>query len=505
MPGKVALYLRLSQEDEERELESESIANQRTFLLQYAEKNGLTAAGTYIDDGYSGTNFDRPDFRRMLEDVEAGKIDTVITKDLSRLGRDYILTGHYLERYFPEHGVRYIAVNDNIDTANDEGAIRMAPFLSVMNDMYAQDISRKVRSALQAKKKEGRFVGASAPYGYKKSPEDKGKLIADENAAAVVREIFRDYLENGSLSGTAKRLTERGIPTPSSYKGQKFTQKRFAGMWNDRIVKRILTSPTYAGHLTQNRTKKISHKVEKKINLPSDQWIIIPNSHEALISQKDFDRVQEMMSIRAYHSGERGTHLLTGLAYCAGCGSPMTYVKESETRTYMVCQGYRRGGRLRLCGSHCVREDAVINFICRSLKSLAKSLIDETDIDAAVKNGRGYQQMIKQLDAARQELDANKKTALSLYKDKAAGIIKKDQYLEMNDELLSEHSRLESYIEEYGRQMVDGTVQAEMREQLKKILEFDEIDRATLVALVERVIIHEDKEIEIRFRFKQPE
>lgn len=297
-----ALYLRLSREDGERQIESQSIANQRAYLLRYAQEHGFTVTGIFVDDGWSGTSFERPAFQRMVQEIEAGRIGTVITKDLSRLGRDYIQTGHFLERYFPEHGVRYIAVNDRIDTGEQEGN-DLAPFLSVVNDMYARDISKKVRAALSIRKETGQFIGSVPPFGYRKDPQQRGKLRIDAQTAPVVRLIYRAYLRTGQITQVVRALNARQIPPPSKKK------KEPSAGWNDVTVRRILSNPTYAGHLTQNRTRKISHKVGKKVSLPPEEWVTVPDTHAPIIPQDMFDQVQDMLKTHGKPRKERGRYL----------------------------------------------------------------------------------------------------------------------------------------------------------------------------------------------------
>ena len=297
MMEPAALYLRLSQEDGERWGESQSISNQRIFLTQYCQANGFTVAECYIDDGYTGTNFNRPGFQRLLRDIERGKIKTVITKDLSRLGRDYIETGRYVECYFPEKGIRYIAVNDGVDTGKEESAGNdMSAFKAVFNDFYARDVSRKVRSALTAKRRAGKFIGAWAPYGYQKDPKQPGKLVPDPESAGVVRRIYRDFLKGESVRGIAEGLTEDKIPTPM--------EKRSGGLkaqrrWNESTIRRILTCETYAGNLTQNQSKTISYKVKKRIPVPKKEWIVVSNTHEPLITKEEFQMAQQLFKTRS--------------------------------------------------------------------------------------------------------------------------------------------------------------------------------------------------------------
>ena len=257
-------------------------------------------------------------------------------EDLSRLGRDQIGTVYYYQCFFPAHGVRYVAVSEGFDTAAGHTSIAL-PFLAAANDFYTADISRKVRAALDARRRSGSFIGASPPLGYRKDPEQRGKLLVDGERRWIVEEVFRRYLESGSVRGTARALSAAQVPTPAQCRGE-----GSRGVWSDTMVRRILTNPTYAGHLTQNRSEKASYKITRRIAHPPEAWTVVPHTHEAIIPQVQFDRVQELLRRRSYRPPAGEAHLLTGLAFCAACGSPMSYVREGA-RSYMVCQGYRRG------------------------------------------------------------------------------------------------------------------------------------------------------------------
>ena len=479
MEPRVGLYLRLSREDGEGG-ESQSIANQREYLRQYAAARGWTVEAIYADDGYTGTNFNRPEFRRLLADVEVGKINTVLTKDLSRLGRDQIGTMYYYQIYFPQRRVRYIAVSEGIDTGAGGSGELMLPFLAAANDFYTADISRKVRMALEARKKSGRFIGAQPPMGYRKDPDVPGRLRPDPVTSPVIELLFRTFLSCGSVSGTARTLTARGIPTPSQYK--KGTQCRFPGLWSGTMVRRILTNPTYAGHLTQNRVKKVGYKVEKRVTLPREDWIVVPNTHQPLVSQQVFDRTQALLAVRSYIPRAGSGHLLTGLAFCADCGSPMTYVSGRGKTCYMVCQGSRRGG---CTSSHCVREDAVIETIRRRLAALAAGI----SLPAELPQARFRQA------AEGKPMALWTDTVGRLYRDRTAGLLTEEEFCA----LLEETRRAREAAERAGGQAgADGeaALQAERLERL---------DRDTMTALVERVEVHRDKVLEIRFQFRGPE
>lgn len=500
-----AIYLRLSRDDGNLS-ESESIINQKEFLIDYANRNSLNVVKILSDDGYSGTSFDRPAFKELLCLIENDDVNTVITKDLSRLGRDYIQTGYYLEQYFPLHNVRYIAVNDNIDTMSQSSGNDMTPFRAVFNDMYAKDISKKVRTALTTKKSNGKFIGSAAPYGYKKDPNDKGHLVIDEDAAVYVRRIYKEFLSGESIIAIAHKLTLDKIPTPSEYKGLTAAHKKYKGVWNDGTVKRILSNPTYAGNLTQNTGRKVSYKINKKIRLPKDEWIIVENTHRPIVSYEDFDAAAQMLSKRSYckvrRTGE--PHLLSGLVFCKDCGAAMSFTKESQTRTYLVCSRWRKNARLGICTSHSMRELYVENAVKESLKKLA-SAIDTSEIltgaDAFFNSCNNDDRLIEEL---RRKLELCKNTAVCLYKDKASGTITESEYEEINNALREERVVYETRIDELCQTLEKRENTNNVAEILNSIICFDEIDRNTLLMLVDKIYIGKNKEIEIVFKFDNP-
>ena len=503
--NRTALYLRLSRDDG-TVTASESVMNQRAFLLKYAKENDLNVVEIFSDDGYSGLSFDRPDFNRMVKMIEEKRINTVVTKDLSRLGRDYIEVGKYLDKYFPLHGVRYIAVNDGIDTESQSSSNDMTPFRAVFNDMYAKDISKKVRTALTTKKVNGKFIGSQPPYGYRKDPKDKNHLIVDEDTAVYVRQIYNNFLAGESVLGIAHKLSLSKVPTPSQQKNLTATQRNFKGVWNDVIVRRILTNPTYAGHLTQNMTRKVSYKVSKKVRLPQSEWIIIRNTHEPIISQEDFDAVNDIISKRAYNNKKRQgkPHLLSGLVFCKDCGGSMSFVKESETRTYLVCSRWRKNAKLGICTSHSIRESYVESVIREKLKELA-SAVNTSDIlmeaDAILVKENDTQ---RHIEALKRKINVCKSAALSLYKDKVSGVITDEEYAELSEGIKSERAVYEQRLDELYQEESRNNTAKDMSEILNSIISFEELGRNTLALLIDKIYIGKNKEIEILFKFDNP-
>ena len=288
MEYRAALYMRLSKEDGGGE--SAGIESQRLLLRSFAEARGFFVVGEYIDDGYSGTNYRRPAFERMKEDIECGKINTVITKDASRLGRNYIASGELTEEYFPLHNVRFIAINDGYDSESEENDI--LPFRHVLNEMYARDISRKIRSALYAKISEGQYIGSFAPYGYKKSEENRNRLVIDDEAAEVVREIFRLSSEGVSTRIIAEKLNKRNIPVPLDYRNMKRGEKGRGRLWTGSGVAKILRNQVYIGHTEQRKSVKKSFRSSEVLPRRRGDWIVVKNTHTPLVSKELFNAVQ---------------------------------------------------------------------------------------------------------------------------------------------------------------------------------------------------------------------
>lgn len=379
----VGIYARLSKEDEQNLAVSESISNQIDYLTQYVIDRGWSIVDVFVDDGYTGTNFNRPDFQRMLREIEVGKINLVITKDLSRLGRDYIETGHYLERYFPLRNVRYIAVNDGIDTYDNSTNNELNPIRSFFNDFYARDISKKVRTSMTVKARKGDFIGSFAPYGYLKSPLDKNKLVIDEKVAPVIRQIFERYLAGDGITRIAHILNDQQINCPSVYKAHIYENYKNAkskfGKWTAEGVKSILQNPVYAGCLAQHKHSVISYKVKVLKAVPKENWIIVEGCHEAIVSKEVFDQVQRLMKVRnvPYPSSPKKDHLLVGLLYCKDCGHRMTFTKTQKGEWYCICANYKR---FKSCTRHSYLERDLDNYVLDHLRKTIAAFVDREEL-----------------------------------------------------------------------------------------------------------------------------
>ena len=321
-----ALYCRLSKDDELIG-DSNSIVHQKEMLAKYAKEHGFTNTEFYVDDGYSGTNFNRPDFQRMMSDVEEGKIGTVIVKDMSRFGRDYIMVGYYTEIYFGNCNVRFIAVNDGVDS-NVQTENDLTPFKNVFNEWYAKDTSKKIRAVFKAKGNSGKHLSSNPPFGYIKDPNDKEKWIVDEEAAETVKRIFQMFVDGMRMPEIARKLTEEKVETPQLYnlhRGRKIHRlSEFPEIWSVASVKGILDQIAYAGHTVNFQTTKKSFKNKKQVRLPKDQWVICENTQEPIIDGKTFETVQQMRKTKRAYTKFNEPNMFSGLLYCADCGNRLT-------------------------------------------------------------------------------------------------------------------------------------------------------------------------------------
>ncbi len=361
MNYKAAAYLRLSKEEYNNEKESNSIINQRQIIDNYLkEHKEYKLVDYYVDDGYSGTNFDRPEFQRMLEDIKNKKIDVIIIKDLSRFGRNYIETGNFVEVVFPAMGVSVISVDENYEMDSlDYYGSDYVPLRNLFNDMYAKDISKKVRSSLIVKKHNGEFVGKLAPYGYIKDPKDKHKFLIDKNVSHIIKKIFDMILDGKSRKEVADFLNQNDILTPSEYLNIN-TDKDVTVMkkWNSEMVNSILRNENYTGTLFQGKKRKLNYRVNKKINIDKENWIVTENHHEAIINKEKFDKVQDILDRQTKVNKDGSIDILSGFLKCKCCGSNMLK-RSSKGKVYYYCSNYYR------------------KKSCENNKSLSRSILDE--------------------------------------------------------------------------------------------------------------------------------
>ena len=426
---KAALYMRLSKDDDGTP-ESASITTQRKMLRSYAADQGFQVFDEYVDDGWSGTNFDRPDFKRMIADIEAGKVNLVMTKDLSRLGRDYITTGQYTEIYFPSKGVRYIAINDGYDS--DSPYTDIAPFKNVINEMYARDTSKKIRSAFTTKMRDGAYIAAFAPYGYQKDPADKNHLVVDTQSGEIVKQIFR-LAANGALPiEIARKLNAQGTPSPAVYRcmtheGLDVNQYSQRQEWTSATITKMLRNVVYLGHIAQGKTTRVSFKSHLTVSNPRDEWIVVENTHEALVDAETFDLVRRRSASRT--CGKKGAfyNLFSGIAKCADCGKNMsaTGTRKKGSPASLTCGGYKLYGADE-CSNHFIDYNVLYEIVLTSLKE--QLCISRGERAAILDNAQKHPLFIVKQQDHRKELGSIKKRLRELekiigklYEDNAAG------------------------------------------------------------------------------------
>ena len=443
---RAAAYLRLSIEDGDK-AESNSIGNQRELIRDFAaERPGLHLVEEYADDGYTGTNFERPGFKRMMEDIKSGKINCIIVKDLSRLGRNYIEMGKYLEQIFPMMGIRFIAINDNYDNANTESSDSdsiVVPFKNLLNDSYCRDISIKVRSQLDMKRRKGEFIGGYAIYGYCKDKRNKNRLVVDEYAADIVRSIYRRKLEGMSAQAIAEQLNSENVLAPSEYKrlcGLNYHSGFKAGThakWQAIQVLRILKNEVYTGTMVQGRRQKINYKIKKIRDVEESGWIRVPNMHEAIIPQKLFDTVQEVLKLDTCASkGQQTVNLFSGIVRCGSCGQNMvrrTVSKNGKKYIYLHCVTNHNGLG---CSSHLISESKLAEVVLAALQGKVQQIsglehrLDE--INEIPKNERRLKSVEEHLKMLEQEEQKYQTLRRQLYEDMSSGIVSKEEYKEFS-------------------------------------------------------------------------
>ena len=518
---RVGLYIRLSREDGDKE-ESSSVTNQREMLKRYvSEQENFFILKEYVDDGYTGTNFDRPGFKQMIADIEAGIIDTVITKDLSRLGRERLGVGHYTEIYFPEHNVRYIALLDNIDTYFDAGMNDMAPFKGVINDMYVRDISKKIRSSLIERKKAGNFLGVTAPYGYQKDPNNKFHLIINEKEAEVVKRVFRLYLEGNGLTRIAQILTKDGIPVPGESRDIGKTRRTaLYSSWKQTTIRRILDNRVYLGELVQFKRRKINYKSKRRITVPEEERYICRGTHEAIIDEESFNAVQNILRKNKSFKGTKHDYLFKGLLFCSECGARLnvTYSnyalkRYGEYRYTTICYSYSR-----LYSDICTRHSNSIpeleEVLIKHIKEVCSRYINENLQDELISMAKKQKQFElkqitneKKLETLEQKISDIGLYIKNLYMDKVKGVVSENDYISLvadftkdRDNLIKEKEELITIINNQKPQ-IDETAKTE--KLAKEFLSLEKPTKQLLNELIEKITISENKEINIYFKFNE--
>lgn len=510
------IYIRLSQEDKDKdkkyESESESVTNQRQILVNYVRQNGFNLTEEYVDDGYSGTNFDRPSFKKMIQDIENKKINLVIVKDLSRLGRDHVNTGYYMERYFPEHKVRFISLMEGYDSARNQASNDSSTFIVACNDYYSKQNSNKIRDVLYSKKSNGKFIGSLPAFGYMRDPEDKGHLIPNPETAPIVKDIFNWYANEVGISEIVTRLNDRNIPTPSKYKGTKLSKRcKHNEQWTISSVRKILRNRMYTGDMVQNVQTKVSYKSEKKITLDKSLWIIVENTHEALVDKDTFNSIQNTSNEIPKVKVEREKRLFENLIYCKECGNFLTVSYRKNHDYWSVnCNKYSRDPKRRLCEPHFFPYEYLEEQLLKRVTKTLKSYIDGLNIDSINKKisnslSEDNKTEADELADAYNELDKLSKKIQNYVNMLEEGRLTDDSYdivskpVHKNIDLIKKKiTKLENNqlkVKTKVKKVPDYTG------KIKELLNVDKPSRDLLFAVIDRIEIDQYRNIEIYYKF----
>lgn len=515
---RTAIYARLSKDDGDK-AESNSIVSQRAMCEEYISKHSdLELVETFVDDGYSGVDFNRPDFRRMEEAVREKRIDAIVCKDLSRFSRNYIEGGRYLEKIFPALGIRFIAINDSYDTLTGDPSSDsfIIPFKNLINDTYCKDISVKIRTNLDVKRRRGEYVGAYAPYGYRKDPQDKNKLIVDEYAGDIVRQIFSLYKDGVSICRIADHLNELGVLSPMEYKiseGLHYDtafRTGSAAKWSYKAVKRILTNEVYIGILAQGKRGTPNYKVHTVQPKEESDWIRVEDAHEALITYDDFMSVRMMLGRDMRSTGaDTEDNLFSGFLYCADCGQPMIrkVVPGGKKRYYYyVCSSHKRHEG---CTAHSVSVKEVENAVTNAVKDHVSDVLDLTEsleyikrLPSANRAVFNYEAQITKLE---EEIDRCRKMKLRIYEDLSDGVITKKEYADFRSQYNSMLEDKGASLERVKRERKDAEISGDTERAwvtlFRQYESVDELTRRVLMAMVDKVFIHEDHVVEVSFKY----
>ncbi len=523
-----ALYCRLSQEDENKG-DSNSIQNQRAILEKYAKDNGFENIQIFVDDGYSGVSFNRPDFQRLLEMMEQGKVATLITKDLSRLGRNYIEVGNYTEMLFPRWNVRYIAVNDNYDSLYSEGN-EFAPFKNLFNEWFARDTSKKIRAVLKAKAERGERVGTSIPYGYKRDPNRKGGLLVDEETAPIVRKIFELCAQGMGPTNIGNWLKNEKVFKPTFYRYQ--TQGLFGAVtdidmpygWKAETIVKILKNEVYLGHTVNCKTRVVSYKDKRTIEVPRNEQYRFENTHEAIIDQETWDAVQKVREGKRRRNNMGEIDKYSGLLYCADCGSKLYFVRGKSIKPSdynFICSRYRKHIGEQLCTAHRIREVALDEIILEEIRRITYYARTKTREFVEFINKKSSSENRRELTAKTNELAKLEKRNAELnalfkrlYEDNVLGKITNEQFRMLSDGYNAEQRTVAEQIPILQKQIEDLKASSTNVERFvtisNKYTDLQDLTPEILRTFIDKIVIHErtekwvktaEQQIDIYFRY----
>ena len=513
----VGIYIRLSQEDKDKKYESdsESVINQRELLTNYVKNNNFNLIGEYVDDGYSGTDFERPGFQKLIEDIEEKKINCVIVKDLSRLGRDHIKTGYYMETYFPEKNVRFISILESYDSFKNQASNDSSTFIIACNDYYSKQNSIKIRNVLNEKRKSGKFVGSLPCFGYMRDPEDKGHLIPNPETAPIVKQMFEWRADGIGPTEIANRLNKAHVVTPSGYKKTNYSSRLIdRDNWNISTVKKILLNRIYTGDMVQHTQTKVNYKSKKKITLDQSMWIVVENTHEALVDKDTFDYVNNLRkrNTRNYEiKTDREKRLLEGKLFCKECGNRLTVLYRKKQDYWSVnCNRYSRDPVRGRCYSHFYPynylEEQVLEQINKSVSKLMEELdlkqLNDEVVKSVYKETNNIDKIIKNLEIEKEKII---KRINTLYNDRCDGVISTETYKELAKESEDKLKEINDSIdnENIKKYKIKNKVNVlpDYTKKIKKLLDLNKPKKELIDTLIDKIVIDKDRNITIYFKY----
>lgn len=513
----VGIYIRLSQEDKDKKYESdsESVINQKELLRNYVKNNNFNLVKEYVDDGFSGTDFERPGFKSLLEDINNKKINCVIVKDLSRLGRDHVMTGYYIETFFPENNIRFISILESFDSFKNQASNDSSTFIIACNDYYSKQNSIKIRNVLNEKRKSGKFVGSLPCYGYMRDPKDKGHLIPNPETAPIVKNIFKWRADGIGPTEIANRLNKAHVVTPSGYKKTNYSSRLIdRDNWNISTVKKILINRIYTGDLVQHTQTKVNYKSKKKITLDEKLWIVVENTHEPLVDKETFDYVNNLRkrNTRNYEiKTGREKRLLEGKLFCKECGNRLTVLYRIKQDYWSVnCNRYSRDPVRGRCYSHFYPynylEEQVLEQINKSISKLMKELDLKQLNDEVVKNvykeTNNIDNVIKNLETEKEKIT---KRITTLYNDRCDGVISTETYKELAKESEVKLKKINDLIdnENIKKYKIKNKVNIlpDYTKKIKKLLDLNKPKKELIDTLIDKIVIDKDRNITIYFKY----
>ena len=483
----VGIYIRLSREDE-KEKESSSVESQRSYLKDYIEKKGYQLIKEYTDDGYTGTNFQRPGFQELLNDIKTKKINMILVKDLSRLGRNNSQVSFYLDEYFPLYNIRFVAIDNDYDSFIQNASKEYAWLTNGINETYCLDISKKVRSALKIRKEKGLFTGWKAPYGYQKDPKNPHKLIIDPKASKIVKQIFFLAYQGNRPNKIATILSNKHILPPSSYANPSKKETLTSHLWSSKTIQDILTNETYLGNLTQGKRKKINYKLKKEIRIPKEDWIVVPNTHQPIIDHDLFWFIQERLK-KSTPYPKKEKKLLSDFLFCKECQHKISIIQSKDKkRFYCNCSYYKKYSKLHACTPHTLNYQTLENNILNIIQNLFQQIdFSSIKLDSSIIQ-KQRKKIEKELLTANAILD-------QAYMDQTTKKIDSNQYQRITSKINSEINHLNSVKEDLKNKEKNS------KQHLSDFLKLKHPNNTLLYYLIDKILINEKKEIEIYFKF----